>query len=245
MLPVPDRIGRYHVIDRLASGGMAEVFICAERQSYGERLAALERLVVVKRILPHLAIHPAFVDMFLAEARYVARINHQNVVAIYEPSDRRRLRSTVMWRAREPAANVSAWEVVVSAQTSLLEVDVALAVWSEFTADDLLWSDARPQPTWHALGGSGLPATATAVLARRRGSTSAVIAVHPADARRIEVVRQGNRSRVGCWLFSAALEKGVLLRSRVLAAIGPGVADEAWATRLLADFAASPPPLTA
>ena len=84
MLPVPDRIGRYHVIDRLASGGMAEVFICAERQSYGERLAALERLVVVKRILPHLAIHPAFVDMFLAEARYVARINHQNVVAIYE-----------------------------------------------------------------------------------------------------------------------------------------------------------------
>ncbi|MDP2342500.1 MAG: serine/threonine-protein kinase [Deltaproteobacteria bacterium] len=83
-LPVPDRIGRYHVIDRLASGGMAEVFICAERQSYGERSAALERLVVVKRILPHLAIHQAFVDMFLAEARYVARINHQNVVQIYE-----------------------------------------------------------------------------------------------------------------------------------------------------------------
>jgi hypothetical protein len=168
-----------------------------------------------------------------------------DVVAIYEPSDRRRLRSTVMWRARKPAEDISAWEVVVSAQTSLLEVDVALAVWSEFAADDLLWSDARPQPTWHALGGSGLPATATAVLARRRGSTSAVIAVHPADARHIEFVRQGNRSRVGCWLFSSALEKGVLLRSRVLAAIGPGVADEAWATRLLADFAASPPPLTA
>jgi serine/threonine-protein kinase len=83
-LPVPDRIGRYHVIDRLASGGMAEVFICAERQAFGDRSAALERLVVVKRILPHLAIHQAFVDMFLAEARYVARINHQNVVQIYE-----------------------------------------------------------------------------------------------------------------------------------------------------------------
>ena len=83
-LPVPERIGRYHVIDRLAAGGMAEVFICAERQSFGERSAAIERLVVVKRILPHLAIHQAFVDMFLSEARYVARINHQNVVQIYE-----------------------------------------------------------------------------------------------------------------------------------------------------------------
>ncbi len=83
-LPVPDHIGRYRVIDRLASGGMAEVFICAERQSYGEQSGVMERLVVVKRILPHLAIHQAFVDMFLAEARYIARINHQNVVQIHE-----------------------------------------------------------------------------------------------------------------------------------------------------------------
>jgi eukaryotic-like serine/threonine-protein kinase len=78
-LPVPKRIGRYEVIDRLATGGMAEVFICCERG-----LGGLERLVVVKRILPHLAVHPAFVEMFLAEARYVARLNHPNVVQIYE-----------------------------------------------------------------------------------------------------------------------------------------------------------------
>ncbi len=78
-LPIPDQIGRYQVIDRLATGGMAEVFICIERQ-----LAGLERLVVVKRILPHLAVHESFVEMFLAEARYVARINHPNVVQIHE-----------------------------------------------------------------------------------------------------------------------------------------------------------------
>ena len=83
-LPIPERIGRYAVIDRLATGGMAEVFVCVERQRYAERENAVERLVVVKRILPHLAIHQAFVDMFLAEARYVARINHPNVVQIYE-----------------------------------------------------------------------------------------------------------------------------------------------------------------
>lgn len=172
-------------------------------------------------------------------------IRGADVVAVYEPSDRRRLRSTVMWRAHEAAADVSAWEVVVSAQTSLLETDVAMAVWSEIAADDLLWSDAGPQPTWHPLGDGGLPAAATAVLARRRGSTSVIVAVHPADARRIEVVRQGGRSRIGCWLFASAIEKGVLLRSRVLAAIGPGPADAAWAARLLHEFAASPPPLTA
>ena len=83
-LPIPERIGRYSVIDRLATGGMAEVFVCVERQRYAAVEAAVERLVVVKRILPHLAIHQAFVDMFLAEARYVARIQHPNVVQIFE-----------------------------------------------------------------------------------------------------------------------------------------------------------------
>ncbi len=79
LLPIPDTIGRYEVLDRLATGGMAEVFVCSERQ-----MAGLERLVVVKRILPHLAVHEPFVEMFLAEARYVARINHPNVVQIFE-----------------------------------------------------------------------------------------------------------------------------------------------------------------
>jgi phosphate/phosphite/phosphonate ABC transporter binding protein len=83
-LPVPERIGRYTVIDRLANGGMAEVFVCVERQRFAGHEAAVERLVVVKRILPHLAMHQAFVDMFLAEARFVARINHPNVVQIFE-----------------------------------------------------------------------------------------------------------------------------------------------------------------
>lgn len=79
ILPIPKRIARYEVIDRLATGGMAEVFICCERGHAG-----LERLVVVKRILPHLAVHAAFVEMFLAEARWVARMNHPNIVQVYE-----------------------------------------------------------------------------------------------------------------------------------------------------------------
>ena len=45
-------------------------------------------------------------------------------------------------------------------------------------------------------------------------------------------------------LFASAIEKGVLLRGRVLAAVGPHDLDEGWASSLLAAFVASPPPLT-
>ncbi len=72
-------IGRYELITRLATGGMAELFLARERG-----LAGLERLVVIKRILPHLADKPSFVDMFLREARIVARLAHPNVVQIFE-----------------------------------------------------------------------------------------------------------------------------------------------------------------
>ena len=75
----PEIIGRYELLTRLATGGMAELFLARERG-----LAGLERLVVVKRILPHLADQPSFVEMFLREARIVARLSHPNVVQIYE-----------------------------------------------------------------------------------------------------------------------------------------------------------------
>jgi hypothetical protein len=71
-----------------------------------------------------------------------------------------------------------------------------------------------------------------------------LVAVHPADVRRILVASAAGRVRVTCWLFTAAIEKGVLLKSRVLAAVGPA-ADTAWADALVVDLAASPPPLSA
>ncbi|MEC9396378.1 MAG: serine/threonine-protein kinase [Myxococcota bacterium] len=73
------RIGKYELLTRLATGGMAEVFLARERG-----IAGLERLVVIKRILPHLAEQQAFVEMFLREGRIIARLNHPNIVQIYE-----------------------------------------------------------------------------------------------------------------------------------------------------------------
>lgn len=74
-----ETIGRYEVVGRLAVGGMAEILLGRLRGPSG-----FERAVVIKRILPHLAEQPAFVDMFLDEARLAARIQHRNVVQVHE-----------------------------------------------------------------------------------------------------------------------------------------------------------------
>jgi hypothetical protein len=158
-------------------------------------------------------------------------IRGRDVTAVYEPGDARRLRATAMWRLAAATAEstdrrVAAWELVVSAQTSLLESDPTLAVVSSVAATDI-----RP------LESNGL-------LARRDDGSSVVVIVHPDDLRTIEFEQQGPRATICCELFSSAVEKGVLLRSRVLAAIGPSADDTAWAAALARSFAASPPMLT-
>ena len=77
-------IGRYRLIGRLAKGGMAEAFLALS----GE-LPGLRTLVVVKRILPHLAANEQFVRMFLDEARIGALLDHPNIPRIIEVGPRR------------------------------------------------------------------------------------------------------------------------------------------------------------
>ncbi len=71
--------GRYTLIKKLATGGMAEVFLAKQRG-----LEGFEKLLVIKRILPHLADDEEFVQMFLNEARIAARFNHPAIVQIYD-----------------------------------------------------------------------------------------------------------------------------------------------------------------
>lgn len=76
MKPIP--FGRYLLLDRLAIGGMAEVYVATERDERGGRLYA------VKRMLPSLAEDEEFVSMFLDEARIVAQLAHPGVVAVHD-----------------------------------------------------------------------------------------------------------------------------------------------------------------
>ena len=68
--------GRYEPLFRVAAGGMAEVYAARIR---GE--AGFEKLVAIKRMLPHLAADPSFVTMFLDEARLAAHIDSPFVVS--------------------------------------------------------------------------------------------------------------------------------------------------------------------
>src|SRR5687767_2412086 len=77
--PVMTRLGRYQVVGRIATGGMAEVYLAV----HGE-LAGFRTPVVLKKVLPHLACNPEFIDMFLDEARIASLLDHPNVVRIYE-----------------------------------------------------------------------------------------------------------------------------------------------------------------
>lgn len=189
-------------------------------------------------------------DSGAAAAPVDSWLRDADLTAIYEPAGPRRLRTIAMWRPF-PAVESAAWELVASAQTSLPASDAALAVVSDVTARDILCS-ATPTDAagWQQLGDDPAACSeAKAVLLRRPAisgheSPSVLLAVHPADARTITISRHDDRVRVACWLFSAALEKGVLLRGRVLAAIGPAAGDLAWSSRLAGTFAASAAPLT-
>ena len=73
------RIGAYQVLERLAIGGMAEVFKARKHGEHG-----FEKLVAIKKILPHLASNRASVEMFLDEARITASLEHPHIVQAFE-----------------------------------------------------------------------------------------------------------------------------------------------------------------
>jgi eukaryotic-like serine/threonine-protein kinase len=72
-------IGKYRVRRKLAEGGMAEIYLASVQGPEG-----FEKEVVIKRIRSFLADDPDFVQMFIAEARLASRLNHANIVQIFD-----------------------------------------------------------------------------------------------------------------------------------------------------------------
>lgn len=70
--------GRYSVVRKIGSGGMAEVFLARSRGAQGT-----EKLLVTKKIHPALAKNDRFIEMFVDEARVAMRLNHSNIVQVY------------------------------------------------------------------------------------------------------------------------------------------------------------------
>jgi serine/threonine-protein kinase len=70
---------RYRVVEKLESGGMAEVF-----RAESEGLQGFRKQVAIKRVLPHLSSKKKFISMFLDEARLSAHLSHSNCVQVFD-----------------------------------------------------------------------------------------------------------------------------------------------------------------
>jgi serine/threonine protein kinase len=73
------RFGKYLLLDRIAVGGMAEVF---RGKITGEQ--GFEKLVVIKKMLPHLTADRTMVEHFVDEAKLAALFQHENIVHVYD-----------------------------------------------------------------------------------------------------------------------------------------------------------------
>jgi len=76
------QFGKYRLLKKLAQGGMAEIFLAIQHGPH-----AFEKVVVIKRMLPELCVSFDFVQMFLDEARVAARLDHPNIIRIYDFGD--------------------------------------------------------------------------------------------------------------------------------------------------------------
>jgi len=74
-----ERFGQYTLLERIAVGGMAEVWKARMRGVEG-----FQKTVAIKRILPHMTDNAEFVGMFIDEAKLAAQLTHPNIVHIYD-----------------------------------------------------------------------------------------------------------------------------------------------------------------
>src|SRR5262245_26876237 len=75
-MPLPESVGPYTIVGEIGRGGMAVVYVAKQ--------PALGRSVALKRLAPFQARDPLLAQRFIREARVAARLNHPNVVTVYD-----------------------------------------------------------------------------------------------------------------------------------------------------------------
>jgi serine/threonine protein kinase/Tfp pilus assembly protein PilF len=75
----PKQFGKYQLLDKIAVGGMAELYRAKVTREYG-----FEKQVAIKKILPHLSDEGNLVKAFIDEAKLAALLQHENIVQIYD-----------------------------------------------------------------------------------------------------------------------------------------------------------------
>ena len=73
------KFGQYVLLEKIATGGMAGVWKARMRGVEG-----FQKIVAIKKILPHLSDNQDFIEMFVDEAKLAAQLNHNNIIHIYD-----------------------------------------------------------------------------------------------------------------------------------------------------------------
>jgi len=122
-----ERIGRYELLRKIATGGMAEIFIARQ---WGD--GGFQREVVIKRMHPHLAERRRLLNEFCAEGRWMARIEHAGLPSIHDVRHEdgqwycvmERLRGLTLGAARRHEREMGRsmpWDVVFSVAIQLCD----------------------------------------------------------------------------------------------------------------------------
>lgn len=82
MTDLPTPFGKYELLDKIGTGGMAEIF---RARSVGPD--GFEKILVIKRVLPEFANNKSFINLLVAEAKVTSLLNHPNIVQIHELGD--------------------------------------------------------------------------------------------------------------------------------------------------------------
>lgn len=75
----PETFGHYQLLEKIATGGMAEVW---RARAHG--ISGFEKILVIKKVLPELGKDQEFRDLFVDEARIAAELLHVNIVQVFE-----------------------------------------------------------------------------------------------------------------------------------------------------------------
>jgi eukaryotic-like serine/threonine-protein kinase len=116
-------LSRYTILGKLATGGMAEVYLARQSGPSG-----FSKLLVLKVILPHLAEDPEFLQMFHNEAQLAALLNHPNVVQIFDFGEERHDDDNVQYMAMEYIDGLNLRAIVKALEGQGSSVPQAIAV---------------------------------------------------------------------------------------------------------------------
>ncbi|MDO8494755.1 MAG: serine/threonine-protein kinase, partial [Deltaproteobacteria bacterium] len=77
--PTVTKAGQYYLLEKIAQGGMAEIY-----KGLAYDLSGIKKTVCIKKVLSHIAASQEFIDMLVGEAKIAVNLNHGNIAQIYD-----------------------------------------------------------------------------------------------------------------------------------------------------------------